>query len=105
MDERINTPWSPNPKRTSSGSRLIRITRPNPRKDPFLEPAVVDVAAAAVVAAQAVVGVVVQAVDDRTAMAGTGVGSAVVVGRMTVVSGSLYDRTAKVIDSEIAAKE
>jgi len=66
---------------------MTRITQPNPRRDPFLEPVAVavDGAVAAVAAAQAVVGVVVEVVGDQTAMAGTGVGSAVVVGRTAVV--------------------
>jgi len=66
---------------------MIRITQPNPRRDPFPEPVavVVDGVAAAVAAAQAVVGVVAEVVGDRTAMAGTGVGSAAAVGRTAVV--------------------
>ena len=80
-------------------NREIKITRPNPRMDPFPAPVVVVVVAAAVTA-WVVVGVAA-AVVDRAAVAGTEVESAAAV-EQTVVA---LDQAAKAVEPGVVEKE
>jgi len=61
--------------------------------------------AVAAVAPAEVVDAVVELVADQTVMAGTEVEPVAVAERTVVVSGSRYDRTAKVVEPGVVEKE